>query len=399
MQIYNGLWQLPWWAYVLIILGLTHITIVSVTMYLHRHQAHRALELHPVITHFFRFWLWLTTGMVTREWVAIHRKHHARVETAQDPHSPQTRGIKTVLFTGAELYKQEAGNRDTLDSYGHETPDDWMEQHVYSHKILRDQGIVLMLVIDFALFGFIGITVWAVQMVWIPFFAAGVINGIGHWGGYRNFDSADASTNILPWGMLIGGEELHNNHHAFASSAKFSSRWWEFDLGWFYIRCLEIIRLARVKKIAPRLFLDYQKPDIDFDTVSAVISNRLHIMSRYARMVVSRVYKQEKRLANLTTRRLLKKCRRWIARPHFVPDESARDKLEELLNQNRSIELVHDFGQRLHALWNEKTATREHILVALREWCEQAEASGIEALADFAQSLRCCTLRQPAFAA
>lgn len=393
MLIIHGLLQLPWWGYVLVILGLTHITVAAVTLYLHRHQAHHAIDLHPVISHFFRFWLWLTTAMITREWVAIHRKHHARVETKDDPHSPQTRGIAKVLFEGAELYKQEALNKDTLRSFGHETPDDWIEHNLYTRY--RDFGIVLMLLIDFVLFGFIGITIWAVQMGWIPFLAAGVINGIGHWGGYRNFESPDASTNIVPWGILIGGEELHNNHHAFASSAKFSSHWWEIDLGWSYIRFLNFLGLARIKKIAPKLLVDQQKPEIDLDTVRAVITNRLHIMSRYARVVVTKVYREEKSKANIATRKLLKRGKQLIIRPATRMDAKARIMLEELLRQNRAMQIVYDFGQRLQAIWTEKTATQESLLNSLREWCEEAEATGIEALQEFARSLRTYTL-QPA---
>lgn len=393
VPIIHGLLQLPWWGYVLVILGLTHITIAAVTLYLHRHQAHHAIDLHPVISHFFRFWLWLTTAMITKEWVAIHRKHHARVETRDDPHSPQTRGITKVLFEGAELYKQEALNQDTLKSFGHETPDDWIECNLYTRY--RDFGIVLMLLIDFVLFGFIGITIWAVQMVWIPFFAAGVINGIGHWGGYRNFESPDASTNIVPWGILIGGEELHNNHHAFASSAKFSSRWWEIDLGWSYIRFLNFLGLARIKKVAPKLLVDRQKPEIDLDTIRAVIANRLHIMSRYARVVVTRVYREEKTKANVATRKLLKRGKQLITRPAIRMDAKARISLEELLRQNHTMQIVYDFGQRLQAIWTEKTATHESLLHSLREWCEEAEATGIEALQEFARSLRTYTL-QPA---
>jgi stearoyl-CoA desaturase (delta-9 desaturase) len=331
--------------------------------------------------------------MITREWVAIHRKHHARVETKDDPHSPQTRGIAKVLFEGAELYKQEALNKDTLRSFGHETPDDWIEHNLYTRY--RDFGIVLMLLIDFVLFGFIGITIWAVQMGWIPFLAAGVINGIGHWGGYRNFETPDASTNIVPWGILIGGEELHNNHHAFASSAKFSSHWWEIDLGWSYIRFLNFLGLARIKKIAPKLLVDQQKPEIDLDTVRAVITNRLHIMSRYARVVVTRVYREEKSKANIATRKLLKRGKQLIIRPATRMDAKARIMLEELLRQNRAMQIVYDFGQRLQAIWTEKTATQESLLNSLREWCEEAEATGIEALQEFARSLRTYTL-QPA---
>jgi stearoyl-CoA desaturase (delta-9 desaturase) len=391
VSILYGLFQLPWWGYVLVILVLTHITIASVTLYLHRHQAHHAIDLHPVVSHFFRFWLWLTTAMITKEWVAIHRKHHARVETEDDPHSPQIRGINKVLWEGAELYKQEARNQDTLKSFGHETPDDWLERNVYTGR--RDLGIVLLLLADFALFGVIGITVWAVQMMWIPFFAAGVINGVGHWGGYRNFESADSSTNIVPWGILIGGEELHNNHHAFASSAKFSSHWWEFDLGWTYIRLLNVLGMARIKKIAPKLQVDYQKPEIDLDTVRAVISNRLHIMSRYARFVVSQVYREEKNKANLATRKLLKRCRQLITCPEIRMDAKARINLEELLRQNHAMQIVYDFGQRLQAIWTEKTATHESLLHSLRKWCEEAEASGIEALEEFARSMRAYTLQ------
>ncbi len=393
MPIMHGLLYLPWWGYVLIILGLTHITIASVTLYLHRHQAHHAIDLHPVVSHFFRFWLWLTTAMITKEWVAIHRKHHARVETRDDPHSPQTRGITKVLFEGAELYKQEALNKDTLKSFGHETPDDWIERNLYTRY--RDFGIVLMLLIDFVLFGFIGITIWAIQMVWIPFFAAGVINGIGHWGGYRNFESPDASTNIVPWGILIGGEELHNNHHAFASSAKFSSHWWEIDLGWSYIRFLNFLGLARIKKVAPKLLVDRQKSEIDLDTVRAVIANRLHIMSHYARVVVTRVYREEKTKANVATRKLLKRGKQLITRPATRMDAKARIRLEELLRQNHTMQIVYDFCQRLQAIWTEKTATHESLLHSLHEWCEAAEATGIEALQEFAGSLRTYTL-QPA---
>jgi len=297
----NGFWDIPWWGYIVVALVLTHITIASVTIFLHRHQTHRAIDLHPVVSHFFRFWLWLTTGMITKEWVAIHRKHHAKVETEDDPHSPQILGINKVLLEGAELYKLESKNTETLEGYGHETPDDWLERNIYQHN---NYGIALMLLLNFVLFGFIGISIWAIQMAWIPFFAAGVINGIGHWRGYRNFEPQDASTNIVPWGILIGGEELHNNHHAFASSAKFSSKWWEFDLGWGYIKILQGMGFASIKKIAPELVINQDKLEIDLDTVSAVITNRLHVMSHYAKNVVARVYRDEKVKANVTSKRL-----------------------------------------------------------------------------------------------
>lgn len=397
MSLVHGLLILPWWGYVVVALVFTHITIAAVTLYLHRHQAHRAIDLHPLISHFFRFWLWLTTAMNTREWVAVHRKHHARVETAEDPHSPQISGINKVLWQGAELYKNEALNQQTLEAFGHETPNDWIENYIYSPY--RDMGIASMFLIDIFLFGAIGITIWAVQMMWIPFFAAGVINGVGHWGGYRNFESPDASTNIVPWGILIGGEELHNNHHAFASSAKFSSKWWEFDLGWFYIVCLQKIRMARIKKIAPRIVVDKYKFEIDIDTVKAVISNRLHVMSRYTKIVVSRVYKDEKIRADKYKRKLLKRGRHFITIPEFRLDDASRERLNELLRYSDTMQVVYEFSQRLQLLWAEKSASHEHLLQSLREWCEQAEATGIEALEEFAGNLRTYTLPAPAMSA
>ncbi|HSW52989.1 MAG TPA: fatty acid desaturase, partial [Sulfuricaulis sp.] len=283
----EGLITLPWWGYIIAALILTHITIVAVTLYLHRHQAHRALELHPVVSHFFRFWLWLTTGMVTKEWAAIHRKHHAKVETPDDPHSPMQYGIRKVMWQGAELYREAAKNGETMEKYGHGTPDDWLERNLYTRH--SGKGIVLMFVINLLLFGPLGITIWAVQMAWIPIFAAGVINGIGHYWGYRNYEVADTSTNIVPWGILIGGEELHNNHHTFGSSAKFSSKWWEFDIGWLYINLMQAVGLARVKKIPPELTCDSAKQHIDLDTVRAVITGRFVVMAQFAREVMKNV--------------------------------------------------------------------------------------------------------------
>jgi len=381
---------MPWWGYIVVALTLTHITIASVTIYLHRHQTHRAIDLHPVVSHFFRFWLWLTTGMITIEWVAIHRKHHAKVETEDDPHSPQDLGIYKVMLEGAELYKLEANNTKTLEDYGHETPEDWLECNIYQHN---NYGIALMLLLNFVLFGFIGISIWAIQMAWIPFFAAGVVNGMGHWRGYRNFESQDASTNIVPWGILIGGEELHNNHHAFASSAKFSSKWWEFDLGWGYIKILQVLGFAKIKKIAPELVIDQEKLEIDLDTVSAVITNRLHILSRYAKNVVARVYRDEKVKANVTSKRLLRRGRRFIIRAEACMDAKAQHNLNELLKHNQTMEVVYEYKQRLQALWTEKSATQENLIQALQEWCQQAEETGIEALQEFAMSIRTYTLK------
>lgn len=382
--------QLPVWAYILITLGLTHVTIVSVTVFLHRHQAHRALDLHPALGHFFRAWLWLTTGMSTKGWVATHRKHHAKVESEEDPHSPQVLGIAKVLWQGAELYRLSANDTQTLAEYGHGTPDDWLERRLY--RRFPSGGVILMLLADVALFGAVGLTMWAVQMMWIPFFAAGVINGIGHWWGYRNYESPDASTNILPFGALIGGEELHNNHHAFASSARFSTRWYELDLGWCYIRLMQWLRLARVKKLAPRPAFDFRKPHVDLDTVRAVISNRMHVMAQYTRDVVTRVVKEEKARADKASRRLLKRSKRLLTRHEVLMDARARRRLNDVLDQSRSLQVVYEFSQRLQSIWHQKTANQEWLLTALQDWCHQAEQTGIQALADFARRLRGYTL-------
>jgi stearoyl-CoA desaturase (delta-9 desaturase) len=332
--------------------------------------------------------------MITIEWVAIHRKHHAKVETEDDPHSPQVLGIYKVMLEGAELYKLESKNTKTLEDYGHETPVDWLERNIYQHN---NYGIALMLLLNFVLFGFIGISIWAIQMAWIPFFAAGVINGMGHWRGYRNFESQDASTNIVPWGILIGGEELHNNHHAFASSAKFSSKWWEFDLGWGYIKILQVLGFAQIKKVAPELVIDQEKLEIDLDTVSAVITNRMHILSRYAKNVVARVYRDEKVKANVTSKRLLRRGRRFIIRAEACMDAKAQHNLNELLKHNQTMEVVYEYKQRLQALWTEKSATQENLMQALQEWCQQAEETGIEALQEFAMSIRTYTLKSALF--
>ena len=277
----HGLIETTWWQVVLITLGLTHITIASVTIFLHRHQAHRALDLHPIPSHFFRFWLWMTTGMVTKEWAAIHRKHHAKCEQEGDPHSPVVFGIKKVLTEGAELYRVESKNAETMARYGHGTPNDWVERHLYTPYSAL--GVSLMLIIDVLLFGAIGLTIWAVQMAWIPITAAGIINGLGHYWGYRNFEAADASTNVSPWGILIGGEELHNNHHTYPTSAKLSVKSYEFDIGWVYIRALEILGLAKARKTVPHMVLGDVKPVADENTLEAIIAHRYEVMAQYAR--------------------------------------------------------------------------------------------------------------------
>jgi stearoyl-CoA desaturase (Delta-9 desaturase) len=387
-MIFSGLLDLPWWGYIVAALALTHVTIAAVTIYLHRCQAHRALELHPIASHFFRFWLWLTTGMVTKEWAAIHRKHHAKCETAEDPHSPQIHGINRVLWGGVFLYVKESFNKDTLERYGHGTPDDWIERNVYTSSAVY--GVSLMLAIDFLVFGIVpGALIWLAQIAWIPFWAAGVINGVGHFFGYRSYDAADASTNIVPWGILIGGEELHNNHHAFASSAKLSSKWYEFDIGWMYIRLMEMLGLATVKKVAPKPRFATPKPAADLDTLHAVIANRYDVLSRYGKSM-KRTYAEEvARLRHWSPgdAEVLRSLRRALLRGHAVA-EVERARLAQALKNSRALATVIAMRDELAALWDRSSASKEQLLKQLQDWCHRAESSGIASLVDFSHRLR-----------
>ncbi len=388
----HGLVDLPWWGYVVVALALTHVTIACVTIFLHRAQAHRALDLHPAVAHFFRFWLWLTTGMVTKEWVAIHRKHHAKVETVEDPHSPMTRGIRTVLLRGAELYREESRNRETLAKYGHGTPDDWIERNVYTR--FSWQGVGLMLAVNLVLFGPIGATIWAVQMLWIPITAAGIINGIGHYWGYRNFACADTSANIVPWGIVIGGEELHNNHHAYGTSAKLSSQWYEFDIGWMYIRMLQALGLAKVRKIAPQVKFDRAKAVPDLATLQAVITHRYHVATAYARTLKAACATE---LANLKARSAanraadvpsLRRMKRWLLADPATLTEAERTQLAEALARSKALATIYAMRQELGGLWERSTESSEQLLARLQDWCHRAEASGIAPLAQFSLQLK-----------
>jgi stearoyl-CoA desaturase (delta-9 desaturase) len=387
-MVFSGWLDLPWWGLVLVALGLTHITIASVTIYLHRHQAHRALDLHPAVSHFFRFWLWLTTGMVTKEWAAIHRKHHAKVETPDDPHSPQVYGINRVLWLGVFLYVKESFNQETMERYGHGTPDDWVERNVYTPNSVW--GLWLMGAVNIALFGLVpGMLILLTQIVWIPFWAAGVINGIGHFFGYRSYDVADASTNIVPWGILIGGEELHNNHHAFASSAKLSSKWYEFDIGWLYIRILESLGLATVKRVAPTPRFAQPKAAVDLDTLHAVIANRYDVLSRYAKSF-RRTYADElERLRHWSPRdaEVLRSLKRALLRGQSAAG-SERARLAEALKNSRALTTALAMRHELAALWERSSASKEQLLRHLQDWCRRAETSGIAPLVDFSWRLR-----------
>jgi fatty-acid desaturase len=389
-DVYYGLWNPSIGTLVLYTLALTHVTIVSVTVYLHRYSAHRALELHPALQHFFRFWLWLTTGMTTQQWTAIHRKHHAVCETVEDPHSPRIFGLRTVLMRGAELYGIEAHKKETIERYGRGTPDDWVEHNVYQRY--KRLGIALMMVIDLVLFGVLGLTVWAVQMLWIPFLAAGVVNGVGHYWGYRNFECPDAATNIVPWGILIGGEELHNNHHTYPNSAKLSVKPWEFDLGWVWIRLFALFGLARNMNTGPIAARVPGRQVIDTDTVRAALNDRYRVMAAYAQQVVAPLVEQECRSADDVTRRSIKRARALLCREETLIGDAERAQIHALTERSATLRRVFELKQQLLAVWSKRGGDVEDMLAAFRQWCQDAEATGIESLRDFVVDLKSYTV-------
>jgi stearoyl-CoA desaturase (Delta-9 desaturase) len=391
VQHHRGLLGLPAWGYVLASVVMLQLTIFSVTLYLHRDAAHRAVDLHPAIRHFCRFWLWLTTGICTREWVAIHRKHHARCETPDDPHSPQVKGLRKVLLEGAELYQAEARNGETLRKYGRGTPDDWLERKVYSaHTFL---GIGIMVVAFLALFGAPGLIMIAVQLVSQPLLAAGIINGVGHYAGYRNFECADASRNIAPWGLLIGGEELHNNHHAFPSSARFSVRRWEFDIGWAWLRVLSALGLARVRRTAPMPVLHPGREQVDLETVRAVVVARMHVMRDYTTQVTLPTLRAEFQALRQHIPERAGRLKRLVVRETALLDAAARERLNEVLENSQALATVHEFRERLKAIWSGAATSNDKLLAQFREWCAAAEASGNRSLQEFAATLRGYSLR------
>ncbi len=375
-------------------LVMTHITIVSVTVYLHRHSAHRALDLHPALAHFFRFWLWMTTGMGTLEWTAIHRKHHARCETEEDPHSPVIMGIGEIFWRGVEAYRVEAANEETLKRYGQGCPDDWIERNVYSRYTFG--GIVTMFIIDVVLFGALGITVWAIQMAWIPVTAAGIINGIGHWWGYRNFECHDAARNIMPWGIIIGGEELHNNHHTYPNSAKLSAKWYELDIGWMYIRLFEILGLASVRSRGPVVERVPGKDLLDKDAALALLNDRFQVMARYSKEVVRPVFAQELDKADQATRKLFKRARRVLCRDAGLVDECGEQRIAAAVEESANIRVIYDLQLQLRAIWAKRGGNMDEVIAELAEWCRQAEASGMQTLRDFSETLKSYATPAPA---
>ncbi len=386
-----GVLNLNFWEYALVTFIMVQTTVTAVTLYLHRDATHRSLDLHPVLRHFFRFWIWMSSGMLTKEWVAVHRKHHSFSDEPGDPHSPVVFGLRKVLFEGKELYTVEASKPETLEKYGRGTPDDWIERNVYSR--FWNLGIILMVLIDLVLFGVPGIIILSIQMMAMPFFAAGVINGLGHHTGYRNFECEDAARNITPWGVLLGGEELHNNHHAFPASAKFSVRSWEFDIGWFFIRVLEFFGLAKVIRTAPEP-ARVEPRRVDLDTLRAVIINRMHVLREYSRKVTLPVLRAE-RARDGSESRLKRGVRKLLVRHPRLLDETGTQRLKEILDSNPALRTVHEFRERLQQLWSGANASNERLLAQLKDWCAQAEASGVKVLQDFAMSLRGYAL-QPA---
>ena len=387
----HGLLHATWWQVLLFTVVTTHITISAVTIFLHRAQAHRALDLHAIPAHFFRLWLWLGTGMVTKEFVAVHRKHHAKCETEEDPHSPQIKGIKALLLTGVELYRVEATNKETLAKYGHNTPDDWIERNLYTRYTW--QGVGLMMIINLFLFGAIGLAVWAVQMAWIPVMATGIINGIGHWWGYRNFEAPDASRNVSPWGVLIGGEELHNNHHTYPTSAKFSIKPYEFDVGWMYIRGMEMLGLARVKKVPPKLELGAVRSVADGKTLEAIIANRYEVMARYATELklaaAAEISKLKAQGAENSARfRNMRLAQAWLHRDDDKIPQGVKLNLQQALGDSPHLAKLVTMREELRALWTRTGVSAEQLVADLQAWCRKAEESGIAALREFSMKLR-----------
>jgi stearoyl-CoA desaturase (delta-9 desaturase) len=383
----HGTWHLAWWQVILFTLALTHITMISVTVFLHRHQAHRALDLHPAVAHFFRLWLWLTTGQVTKEWAAIHRKHHAKCEQPDDPHSPQVYGIRKVLFQGAELYRAESKNKETMARYGHGTPDDWMERNLYTR--FSWQGVGLMLVINLTLFGALGLTVWAVQMAWTPITAAGIINGAAHFWGYRNFESPDASTNISPWGIIIAGEELHNNHHTYPTSAKLSVKPYEFDIGWMYISILQFAGLAHVKKTPPKAAYGDVRPVADEKTLEALIANRYEIMAGFAKQMQATVRQELAAMKALSAdTAAIKAAKLWAHRDAEKIPAAAIPQLALARAASPVLDKMVTMREELRQMWLNTAVSREQLTSDLAAWCHRAEDSGIATLREFSFKLR-----------
>ena len=387
----GGLVQLGWIGFAVYLLIATQLTIFSVTLYLHRSLAHRGVDFHPAIAHVFRFWTWLTTAMIAREWTAIHRKHHAKCETEEDPHSPMFKGIGNVFWRGVELYREARMDRASIDQYGKGCPDDWIERKLYTPWATF--GPTLLLLVLFALFGLKGVAAWAIQMAWIPFWAAGVVNGLGHWWGYRNFETHDTATNLSPWGVWIGGEELHNNHHAFPSSAKFALRKWEFDIGWAAIKGLQKARLAKVLRVAPSLDVRPNIPMPDMETMKALLAHRFQALTDFHRRVLKPAMREE--IEAETVRKLPRRLRKGLVDDGRWLSPESRAQMQAWIAASPRVQALIEHRRRLVAVLEARSTNAADSLHRLQEWCREAEASGIRSLQDFASRLRGYAL-QPA---
>ena len=382
----NGIVEFTWIGYVIYTLIVTHITIVAITLYLHRGVCHSAIEIKPALGHFFRFWLWLTTSMRTADWVAIHRKHHAKVETIDDPHSPAYHGIKTVLLCGADLYHDEKNNPETIAKYSQNCPNDWVEEHVYTGR--NNLGILFLFIGNILLFGVVGIIIWSIQMAWTPIFAAGGINGAGHYWGYRNYDTSDDSTNMSPVGVLIGGEELHNNHHAFPTAAKFSLKPWEFDIGWLYIKIFSAIGQINVKRLAPKTVVNMPAEILDSETGYALLRSKLTVITNYTKNVLSPLMKQESREASSDFKNLLKRSKPSMVRePHRISNKETLT-LDEIFKKSSTLKTAYHLKNKLFDILHSRNLKHESFIETINAWREEAQNEGIECLVDFSNSLK-----------
>ena len=397
---FYGLADLSFWGYVVVTVLWMHVTLIAITLYFHRDQAHRAIDLHPALRHFFRLWLWITTGASTREWVAVHRRHHAYCERDGDPHSPRIFGLKTVLLEGAELYRAAARDRETIEKYAKGTPNDWLENHLYAHPTGSYYGIALLVLADLVLFGVPGIIMIAFQLGNMPLLAAGVINGLCHAKGYRNFETPDASTNLWPLAVLIAGEELHNNHHAFPTSARFSMRRHEFDLGWLYLKMFAALRLAKIRRVAtPPALKASAGAAPELDELRAIIVHRMHVLRHYTYNVTLPVLRRELETFGENANTLLRTARRYLSRQPEMLDESSRQQLEALADRHPRFQTVLQFRNELKQLWEGAHTSNDRLLADFREWCARAEQSGIQGLQEFVHYLRSFrAMREPALA-
>ena len=382
----NGLIDFTWVGYLVYTLVVTHISIVAITLYLHRGICHSAIEIKPALSHFFRFWLWLTTSMRTADWVAVHRKHHAKCETIDDPHSPAYYGIETVLLRGADLYHEEKNNPETLEKYSQNCPTDWIEKKVYTGR--NNIGILLLFILNIVLFGVVGIIIWTIQMAWTPIFAAGGINGAGHYWGYRNYDTSDDSTNMGPIGILIGGEELHNNHHAFPTAAKFSLKPWEFDIGWMYIKLFSLLGQVKVKRLATKTIINIPKESLDSETGYAILKSKLTVITNYTKVVLSPLMKHESSKATGDLKKLLDRSKSSLVRePHRITNQET-SSLDLIFNKCSSLKVAYDLKNKLFNILHSRNLQHDKFLDTINEWCEEAKSAGIESLADFSSSLK-----------